>query len=158
MEPPRISTSGENCRNVLGGVKSPPPGRNRVKIKVGRSSAGWLGSRTKSVTSPGKVTTTDGSPKLRQGTKTNPQVVVTVGNKECNKKSVERKKKTSFKCMEQLKSTVPKTESRGSINMVGTPKCVQRSIFRFFPSRPRVSRVSLDNLDEEEEQVNATAE
>ena len=32
MEPPRISTSGENCRNVLGGVKSPPPGRNRVKI------------------------------------------------------------------------------------------------------------------------------
>ena len=143
---------------VDGGSSEKKVSREKIKIKVGRSSAGWLGSRTKSVTSPGKVTTTDGSPKLRQGTKTNPQVVVTVGNKECNKKSVGRKKKTNFKCMEQLKSAVPKTESRGSINMVGTPKRVQRSIFRFFPSRPRVSRVSLDNLDEEEEQVNATAE
>ena len=36
MEPPRISTSGENCRNVLGGVKSPTPGRNRVKRMTSR--------------------------------------------------------------------------------------------------------------------------
>ena len=109
------------------------------------------------MTSRGKVTTTDGSPKLRQGTKTNSQVVVTVGNKECNKKNVGRKKK-NFNCMEQLKSAVPTTESSGSINMVGTPKRVQSSILGCFPSTPRVSRVSLDNLDEEEEQDNATAE
>ena len=61
----------------------------------------------------------------------------------------------NFKCMEQLKSAVLKTESRGYINMVGTPKRVQSSILGFFPSTPRVS---LDNLDEGEEQVNATAE
>ena len=85
---------------VDGGRSEKKVSREKIKIKVGKSSADWIGSRTKSVTSPGKVKKTDGSPKLRQGTKTNPQVIVTVGNKECNKKSVGRKKKINFKCME----------------------------------------------------------